>query len=143
MGKFSMKKLYAVITSIALLSACSVTQEGSSKLREQSLNSIENKILANVTTKNEVREFMGEPTKITQQQGDLSEIWFYESYEKHTNYAPLAMFPITLPLSIVFGHNFMDPIVEKKNEKQLRVKVDTGTNKVTNVSTAVTQKEWY
>ena len=129
-----MKKLYAVITSIALLSACSVTQEGSSKLREQSLN---------VTTKNEVREFMGEPTKITQQQGDLSEIWFYESYEKHTNYTPLAMFPITLPLSIVFGHNFMDPIVEKKNEKQLRVKVDTGTNKVTNVSTAVTQKEWY
>ncbi len=29
------------------------------------------------------------------------------------------------------------------NEKQLRVKIDTGTNKVTNVSTAVTQNAWY
>jgi hypothetical protein len=138
-----MKKLYAVITSIALLSACSVTQEGSSKLREQSLNSIENKIIANVTTKNEVREFMGEPTKITQQQDDLSEIWFYESYDKHKNYTPTVLFPITLPLSIIFGHNFMDAHVEKKNEKQLRVKIDTGTNKVTNVSTAVTHNAWY
>lgn len=138
-----MKRLCAVMTSIALLSACSVTQEGSSKLREQSLNSIENKIVANMTTKNQVREFMGEPTKITQERGIENEIWFYESYEKHTNYTPTFMFPITLPLSIVFGHNFMGPIVQKKNEKQLRVKFDTSTNKVTNVSTAVTQKDWY
>lgn len=138
-----MKKLCAVITSIVLLSACSVTQEGSSKLREQSLTSIENKIIANVTTKNEVREFMGEPTKITQQQHDLNEIWFYESYDEHKNYTPTALFPITLPLSIVFGHNFVSPSVEKKNKKQLRVKIDTGTNKVTNVSTAVTQNAWY
>jgi len=143
MRKFTMKKLYAVITSIALLSACSVTQEGSSKLREQSLSSIENKIVANITTKNQVREFMGEPTKITQDGSLNNEIWFYESYEKHTNYTPVAMLPITLPLSIIFGHNLMAPIVEKKNEKQLRVKVDTGTNKVTNVSTAVTKKDWY
>lgn len=46
-----MKKLCIIIASAALLSACSVTQEGSSKLREQSLTSIENKIIANVTTK--------------------------------------------------------------------------------------------
>lgn len=37
----------------------------------------------------------------------------------------------------------MDPIREKKNEKQLRIKIDTGTNKVTNVSTAVTHNSWY
>ena len=86
---------------------------------------------------------MGEPTKITQDGSLNNEIWFYESYEKHTNYTPVAMLPITLPLSIIFGHNLMAPIVEKKNEKQLRVKVDTGTNKVTNVSTAVTKKDWY
>ena len=138
-----MKKLCIIIASAALLSACSVTQEGSSKLREQSLTSIENKIIANVTTKNQVREFMGEPIKITQQQHDLSEIWYYESYDKHTNYTPVALFPVTLPLSIVFGKNFMDPIREKKNEKQLRIKIDTGTNKVTNVSTAVTQNAWF
>ncbi|OOF78061.1 hypothetical protein BKG96_06845 [Rodentibacter caecimuris] len=137
-----MKRLCTIIVSLTLLSACSTTLEGSSKLREQSLTSIENKIIANVTTKNEVREFMGEPTQI-QQQHDLSEIWYYESYEKHSNYTPVALFPITLPLSIVFGHNFMKPSVEKKNEKQLRIKINTGTNKVTNVSTAVTNKSWY
>ncbi|AOF53736.1 hypothetical protein BKG91_03275 [Rodentibacter caecimuris] len=137
-----MKKLCTIILSLTLLSACSTTLEGSSKLREQNLTSIENKIIANVTTKNEVREFMGEPTQI-HQQSNLDEIWYYESYEKHSNYTPVALFPITLPLSIVFGHNFMKPSVEKKNEKQLRVKIDTGTNKVTNVSTAVTNKSWY
>lgn len=136
------KTILSLILALTTV-GCSVTQEGSTKLREQTLTSIESKIIANKTTKNQVREIMGEPTKITQQ-SDLSEIWFYESYDKHMNYTPVAMFPITLPLAIVFGSGkLVSPIQENKNVKHLRVKIDTGTNMVTNVSTAVTHNNWY
>ncbi|EEF16005.1 hypothetical protein AM202_0230 [Actinobacillus minor 202] len=138
-----MKKTILCLTLALTTVGCSVTHEGSTKLREQTLTSIESKIIANKTTKNQVREIMGEPTKITQQ-SDLSEIWFYESYDKHMNYTPVAMFPITLPLAIVFGSGkLVSPIQENKNVKHLRVKIDTGTNMVTNVSTAVTHNNWY
>ena len=136
------KTILSLILALTTV-GCSVTQEGSTKLREQTLTSIESKIIANKTTKNQVREIMGEPTKITQQ-SDLSEIWFYESYDKHMNYTPVAMFPITLPLAIVFGSGkLVSPIQENKNVKHLRVKIDTRTNMVTNVSTAVTHNNWY
>ena len=138
-----MKKTILCLTLALTTVGCSVTHEGSTKLREQTLTSIESKIIANKTTKNQVREIMGEPTKITQH-SDLSEIWFYESYDKHMNYTPVAMFPITLPLAIVFGSGkLVSPIQENKNVKHLRVRIDTGTNMVTNVSTAVTKNDWY
>ncbi|WP_165827753.1 hypothetical protein [Glaesserella australis] len=125
------------------MTACTVNHEGSTKLREQTLTSIESKIIANKTTKNQVRELMGEPTKITLE-GNLNELWFYESYDKHMNYTPTVMLPITLPLAIVFGSGkLVEPIKEKKNVKHLRVRIDTSTNMVTNVSTAVTEKDWY
>lgn len=51
------------------------------------------------------------------------------------------MFPITLPLSIVFGQNVMAPITKKENHRQLRVKIEN--NKVIKVSTAIETKNWY
>ncbi|OOH90901.1 hypothetical protein BMT54_03640 [Pasteurellaceae bacterium 15-036681] len=137
-----MKKVITCTLIATLLSACSVTHQGSMKLKEQSLTSIESKIIPNQTTKTDMRELLGEPTKITQH-SNLDEIWFYNSYDEHKNYTPTVMFPVTLPLSIVFGVNMLKPITTKENEKQLRVKIDTSTNKVTNVSTAITNNDWY
>ncbi|AUI65931.1 hypothetical protein [Glaesserella sp. 15-184] len=138
-----MKKTLLCLTLVLTMTACTVNHEGSTKLREQTLTSIESKIIANKTTKNQVRELMGEPTKITLE-GNLNELWFYESYDKHMNYTPTVMLPITLPLAIVFGSGkLVEPIKEKKNVKHLRVRIDTSTNMVTNVSTAVTEKDWY
>lgn len=137
-----MKKYIALAISLSLLSACTVNPIGNTKLREQTLTSIENKIIQNKTTKQEVRELMGEPSDIKLNEWNLEEIWYYESYDEHINYTPTVMLPITLPLSILLGGNLVKPITKKENEKQLRVKIDTSTNKVTNVSTATLSKKW-
>lgn len=136
-----MKKVIATLTSIMVLSACTVNPVGNTKLKETTNVAIESKIIPNVTTKQEVREMFGEPNKIDLEQYNLSETWFYEYYDEHKNYTPTAMFPVTLPLSIVFGHNFVKPTVKKENHRQLRVIIENG--KVTKISTAVDTKNWY
>lgn len=136
-----MKKLIVALTSLAVLSACTVKPVGNTKLRDLSNSAIEQKIIPNVTTKQEVREMFGEPNKTNLAQYDLSEMWFYEYYNDNLNYTPTVMFPITLPLSILFGHNFLGPISKKENHKQLRVKIENNT--VTKVSTAIDSQKWY
>ncbi|OAQ14188.1 hypothetical protein F480_07295 [Bibersteinia trehalosi Y31] len=136
-----MNKLLSLALSVSLLSACSSQFVGNTSLRDTHNSIIDQKIIPNETTKQQVREMFGEPTKTETRPYDLSEIWTYDAYDEHTNYVPTALFPITLPLSIVFGHNLMRPTVKKENQKQLRIQFEN--NKATKFSTAVDNKNWY
>lgn len=136
-----MKKILSLSLAVSLLSACSSQFVGNTTLRDTHNNLIEQKVIPNETTKQQIRDMFGEPTKTETRTYDLSEIWTYEAYNENKNYLPTAMFPVTLPLSILFGRDFMSPSVTKENQKQLRIQFEN--NKVTKFSTAVDNKNWY